>query len=342
MLFNLRHANLPRVFDSFLVEGQGQYLVMDFIDGEDLRQMLEREEGSLPEEQVLEWSAQICDALRYMHSQTPPIIHRDIKPANIKITPERGAVLVDFGIAKAYDPELKTTVGARAVTPGFSPQEQYGQGTTDARSDIYALGATLYALLTNMQPIESIQRALGQDLTNPRTLNLGISTQTEKIIVQAMDMNPEHRYQSATEMKTALIALGAAQVEKLSSPGVLVAPIPQPVLHASISPSIQTGAATTSFTAGLLGVLFALVAGAATLLTAGLGSLLFFLPLIPSVIAVFTASRVKKQMHRSGYQGEYMRRANTGQIMGWIGLGISMLIICAGCAFWGIVLLDSV
>ncbi|MBN2550836.1 MAG: serine/threonine protein kinase, partial [Anaerolineales bacterium] len=143
LLSDLSHPNLPKVIDHFVLPGQGQYLVMEYVEGEDLQQMLERQ-GPLTEAQALDWIGQVCEALIYLHSQTPPVIHRDIKPANIKITPQGKAMMVDFGIAKASAAGQKTTVGARAVTPGYSPPEQYGQGTTDAQSDVYALGATLY------------------------------------------------------------------------------------------------------------------------------------------------------------------------------------------------------
>ena len=159
ILSNLSHPNLPRVTDHFLTSDVGQYLVMDFIEGEDLQAMLNRTGRALPEAQVLNWIDQICGALAHLHEQEPPVIHRDIKPANIKITPRGKAVLVDFGLAKVFDPVLKTTVGARAVTPGYSPPEQYGQGKTDQRSDVYSLGATLYTLLTGQEPPESVERA---------------------------------------------------------------------------------------------------------------------------------------------------------------------------------------
>ncbi len=161
MLAMLRHPNLPRVTDHFFIEGQGQYLVMDYIEGEDLRTILEREKKPLPEKQVTGWLVDICDALSYLHAQPVPVIHRDIKPANIKITSDGKAMLVDFGIAKAYSPESRTTQGARALTPGYSPFEQYGQAPTDARSDIYALGATAYDVLTGQAPPESIARMAG-------------------------------------------------------------------------------------------------------------------------------------------------------------------------------------
>ena len=199
----LTHPNLPKVVDHFVIQGQGQYLVMDYIEGQDLEEMLKNQGNPLPEAQVLGWFSQICDALIYLHSQNPPIIHRDIKPGNIKITPQGKALLVDFGIAKVYDVNSSTTMGARAVTPGYSPQEQYGQGKTDARTDVYALGATLYHLLTGKQPPESIQRNLGMALTPPRQINPALSEQTEQVVLKAMARLPERRWQSVGEMKEA-------------------------------------------------------------------------------------------------------------------------------------------
>lgn len=181
ILARLSHPNLPRVIDHFFISGQGQYLVMDFVEGEDLQAMLDRL-GKLPEPQVLNWISQICDALSYLHGQPSPVIHRDIKPANIKIRHTGQAMLVDFGIAKVYDPNLSTTMGAKAVTPGYSPPEQYGGGTTDTRSDIYALGATLYHLLTGHRPPESLQRAVGAAATPaPHQLNGQISPMLHRL-----------------------------------------------------------------------------------------------------------------------------------------------------------------
>jgi len=148
LLAGLRHANLPRVIDHFVLPGQGQYLVMDFVEGKSLSDLLVERGGPLDEAEVLPWIRQVADALEYLHTRTPPIIHRDIKPDNIIITQEGQAILVDFGISKVYEASKSTTIGARAVTPGYSPPEQYGRGRTDARSDVYALGATLYTLLT--------------------------------------------------------------------------------------------------------------------------------------------------------------------------------------------------
>ena len=218
-LANLHHPNLPRVTDHFSLPGQGQYLVMDFIEGDDLQAMLASTGSALPEGQVLRWMVQVLSALEYLHSQTPPIIHRDIKPANIRITPQGQAVLVDFGIAKAFDSSSKTTHGARAVTPGYSPQEQYGSGRTDARSDLYALGATLYTLLTGQAPIESVQRTIGEQLPPPRSLNPAISPAVEAAILKAMAPAPAERFQAAAEMRSELFSRQPASAP-ISAPGV--------------------------------------------------------------------------------------------------------------------------
>jgi serine/threonine protein kinase len=206
ILANLNHPGLPRVIDHFVISGQGQYLVMDYIEGEDLHQVMEKTGGPLPESQAVAWVLQVCDALNYLHTQTPPVIHRDIKPANIKITPQDRAVLVDFGIAKIYDPKLRTTSGARAVTPGYSPPEQYGQGQTDAQSDVYALGATLYNLLTGTVPTDSVDVVAGNAPPPPPVimLNPKISPVVSTAVMRAMNTNKALRLHSMREFQAAL------------------------------------------------------------------------------------------------------------------------------------------
>lgn len=212
MLANLSHPNLPRVTDYFFIADQGQYLVMDFVEGKDLQAILEEREGKLPEQQVLYWIGQVCDALAYLHAQVPPIIHRDIKPSNIKVNPAGQAVLVDFGIAKKYDPRQKTTIGARAVTPGYSPIEQYGQGATDERTDLYALGATLYHLLTGLTPPESIQRMIRDTLVPVQQANPQVSPGTAAAVERALQIDPARRFQSALEFKQALFSAASQPV----------------------------------------------------------------------------------------------------------------------------------
>lgn len=245
MLFKLRHPNLPNVIDQFSISGEGQYLVMEYIEGEDLASMQERIDDPFPEDQVLDWIRQVMEALDYMHSQSPPIIHRDIKPANIRITPQGRAILVDFGIAKVYNPELRTTIGARAVTPGYSPHEQYGRGSTDVRTDIYSIGATLYALLTGQEPLESIDRVIKDQLLPANELNPELSLSTVVAIDRAMQMDPDQRYQSASEFHSALMGADRQSeparilYEDASSPTDLPAeldPVDQMPLGSQISP----------------------------------------------------------------------------------------------------------
>jgi len=205
ILASLRHPNLPRVFDYFVIDQQGQYLVMDFVEGEDLRQWMAREVAPT-ELEVLQIGIAICDALIYLHSQEPVIIHRDIKPGNVKITPAGEVVLVDFGLVKLLDDKEVTTTAARAMTPGFSPPEQYGAAHTDHRSDIFSLGATLYAALAGFLPEDSLARSSGKAMLTPlRSYHPELSYQTIKAIEKALKLRFEDRWQSTKSFKEALL-----------------------------------------------------------------------------------------------------------------------------------------
>jgi serine/threonine protein kinase/Tol biopolymer transport system component len=205
ILANIRHPNLPRVSDHFVIAGEGQYLVMDFIEGEDLRQRMERV-GILPEDEVILIGAAICDALSYLHARKPPVLHRDIKPGNVKITPDGHIFLVDFGLAKVYQGNQATTTGARAMTPGYSPPEQYGTARTDTRTDIYSLGATLYAALTGVIPEDGLARAMDNaQLTPLRKRNSSVSRSLVVTIEKAMEVDPSDRFQTAEDFKFALL-----------------------------------------------------------------------------------------------------------------------------------------
>ena len=231
LLYRLHHPNLPRVIDHFSVPGQGQYLVMDYVAGEDLRQIGARR-APIPEAEAVDWIGQVLDALEFLHSQG--IIHRDVKPANVKITPEGQVFLVDFGLAKVYDPDQKTTVGARGITPGYAPPEQYGAGRTDARADIYSTGATLYSLLTGQAPADAFECLTGQGrLVPPRQLNTALSPEVEAAVLRAMQPRPDDRFQTAAEFRTALLkALDLpeppAEPEALAPTEVLAQPEPLP------------------------------------------------------------------------------------------------------------------
>lgn len=205
ILASLRHPNLPRVFDYFVIDQEGQYLVMDYIEGHDLRQWMSLEDN-ISEIEAIQIGISICDALIYLHTRDPVITHRDIKPGNIKITPEGEVVLVDFGLAKITSTSEMTSTAAKAMTPGYSPPEQYGEASTDHRSDIYSLGATLYAALAAYLPEDSLARATGNTKLTPlRKYNLQVSTKTASVIEKALNLQFKDRWQSASAFKDALL-----------------------------------------------------------------------------------------------------------------------------------------
>lgn len=210
VLARLDHPNLPKVSDFFSI-GNRDYLVMDYVPGKDLRTlMLEARHANqfLEEEQVLNWSIQMADALAYLHSQDPPILHRDIKPSNLKVTPAGMVKLVDFGLVKLLAPgEVTITILQGQGTALYTPLEQYGgdSGHTDVRTDIYAFGATLYHLLTNQPPADARERFLDPErLISPRQINPDISSHTEKAILWAMSLHPDDRPQSVEVFRESL------------------------------------------------------------------------------------------------------------------------------------------
>ena len=224
ILANLRHPNLPRVSDHFIIEDQGQYLVMDFIEGEDLRQRMERV-GLLSEDDVIHIGAAMCDALGYLHARRPAILHRDLKPGNVKITPDGHIFLVDFGLAKVVNlGSQATTTGARAMTPGYSPPEQYGTARTDQRTDIYSLGATLYAALTGSIPEDGLARAMDNaELTPLRKRNPKVTKRLAAVIEKAMAIDPGDRYQTAEDFKNSLLS-SKSKPEQLTGTYTVVPP----------------------------------------------------------------------------------------------------------------------
>jgi serine/threonine-protein kinase len=227
ILARLDHPNLPKVSD-FFSNGPRDYLVMDYIPGDDLRTIMSearRQKTYLAEREVLNWMQQLASALAYLHSQQPPIIHRDIKPSNLKITPTGLLKLVDFGLVKIMAPneEVTITVIQGQGTALYTPLEQYGSDEThtDARSDIYSFGATLYHLLTDEPPADARKRFLQpSSLTPPRELNPSLSPRTEKAILWAMELHPNDRPESIevlnsflfgeSELPTRQQALGSA------------------------------------------------------------------------------------------------------------------------------------
>jgi serine/threonine-protein kinase len=199
-LARLDHPNLPKVSDYFSAN-ERDYLVMDYVPGQDLHQIVQetaRQGRFLDETQVADWARQICDALEYLHQQDPPVIHRDLKPANIKLTPDGRVKLVDFGLVKPVDPDdPRTLTSMRGLgSLPYLPLEQYAdvEGHTDARSDLYALGASLYHLLTGQAPPSAQQRFLQpESFLPPRQVNSAVSPPAESAILAAMAVHPRQR-----------------------------------------------------------------------------------------------------------------------------------------------------
>lgn len=199
ILAQLDHPNLPKVSD-FFTDDQREYLVMDYVAGEDLKQIIDtniRNDQLLEPRIVMEWAAQILDTLDYLHNRQPPVVHRDIKPANIKLTPEGRIKLVDFGLVKLMgDDERTLTVMQGRGSALYTPLEQYGGdgGQTDGRSDLYSFGATLYQLLTSKAPPDAKARFLNpRILLPPYQLNPDVRRTVSDAVLWAMEMHPDDR-----------------------------------------------------------------------------------------------------------------------------------------------------
>ena len=215
ILTELNHRNLARVWDHFRVGGNA-YLVMDYIEGQTLQEIVDQTPGFLPEAAVQRWAGQLCDVLDYLHRQQPPIIFRDLKPSNVMLDRTDTVKLIDFGIVRFFKPG-KTTDTLRMGTMGYAPPEQYeGQGQTDARSDIYSLGATLHHLLTKRDPTQ--HPPFSFNTAPPRSLNPAVSAHVEAAITKALAYDRAHRFQSAQEMKRALMVAVSAPAPTATIP----------------------------------------------------------------------------------------------------------------------------
>jgi hypothetical protein len=201
ILVRLSHPNLPRV-TAYFEEGTRSYLVMEFIYGESLEKRLDRAGAPLLEAEVLDYAVQICGVLTYLHTRPDPVIFRDMKPSNVMVTLASQVKLIDFGIARTYK------LGKRrdTVTMGsenYAAPEQWGKAQTDARADIYGLGATMYHLLTNVPPLPAF-------VPTPRVpmqqYNPAIHDATAAVVERAMAEERERRYATAQEMQEALLA----------------------------------------------------------------------------------------------------------------------------------------
>jgi len=193
-LKKLKHPNLPSIVD--VIEDEDSFIiVMDYIEGRSLDKIIE-ENGAQPESFVVEWAKQLCDVFGYLHSRTPAIIYRDMKPANVMLKPDGNIMVIDFGTAKNYEIDLGETTGIGTI--GYAAPEQYigsGLGRTDARTDIYCLGITLYHLLTNVDPCKNLISD-----KSIRAVNPALSHGLDAIIKKCTEHQPDDRYQTCAEL----------------------------------------------------------------------------------------------------------------------------------------------
>jgi serine/threonine protein kinase len=223
LLAGMQHPALPRVSDHF-VEGHRAFLVMQFIGGVDLARIISQQPGPFPRECVIAWADQLLDALMYLHSRDRQVIHRDIKPHNLKLTASGQIALLDFGLAKAQPTDSSVT-SSRAFfgyTRHYAPLEQIQDQHTDPRSDIYALGATLYHLLTGTKPPDAVVRATAlvngepDPLKPANKIHAAVGPEIAAILGKAMAQKPEDRYSSAGEFREALRRMGRVDSISLS------------------------------------------------------------------------------------------------------------------------------
>jgi eukaryotic-like serine/threonine-protein kinase len=190
MLARLKQGNIVQVSDYFCEQGK-YFLVMEYVDGENLHNIMQKREGEpFDENQVVSWAIEICDVLSYLHGQEPPVIYRDLKPSNIMINTEGQLKLVDFGIARKVEADDENT---RVVSAGYSPPEQYW-GAANIQSDIYALGATMYFLLSGKDP-EPLKA------NSPRETNPDLSEYMDSVVQKCMAQELAERYQNARELR---------------------------------------------------------------------------------------------------------------------------------------------
>jgi eukaryotic-like serine/threonine-protein kinase len=199
VLESLRHDHIPRVYDSFR-EARRAYLVLEYIEGQDLEQVIERSPGPLDPDLVTTWILQLCEIVEYLHNRNPPIIFRDLKPSNVILTPSNEIFLIDFGIAKVFHTEdMQTNVG----TMGYAAPEAF-ERKAETRSDIYSLGAMAHHLLTKSDP--RVQKLFSFHERPPRGLNPAVTPALETVVLKCLEQEKENRYQTIREMRRALEA----------------------------------------------------------------------------------------------------------------------------------------
>jgi serine/threonine protein kinase len=219
ILVKLSHPQLPKIEDFFEDNGK-YYIVMEYIKGKDLFDIIKLSSNPFPVEEVTGWVIKICNVLEYLHNQKPhAVIFRDLKPENVMLSDDGEIKLIDFGISKLFDVNRHTRNYAKAASPYFSSPEQYGGKTTDKRSDIFSLGATMYYIYTGNFPVDAIERAINEiPMTVPGNLNSQIPKKLDNVILKAMELNKENRYQTVEELTGDLLDCITLS-EKVKEPG---------------------------------------------------------------------------------------------------------------------------
>lgn len=240
LLASLNHPAIPKAHDYF-VENGSHFLVMDFIAGVDLERLLRRNEGGLGIDQIKDWTFQLLDALEYLHNQETPIIHRDVKPSNIKVNTKNQVRLLDFGISKTFETGADTAQSVNFATLEYAPLEQTLKASSQIKnslmavdskktidflqiksspaSDIFALGATLYRLLTGHLPVDAHSRALAiwlgkaDPLPSVSFYNPTIPLKFESVIMQSLSLYPLSRPQSIADLRQQLLGTWKEKVQ---------------------------------------------------------------------------------------------------------------------------------
>lgn len=255
LLAGLHHQALPKVTDYFS-DPHGQFLVMEFFAGPDLATALARRGRPFAAADVLGWAGQVLEALAYLHRQHPPVIHRDIKPQNLKLTPEGQVVLLDFGLAKGRVGAARGEASVYGYSPSYAPPEQIDASGTDARSDLYALAATLYQLLTGEPPASALARlsalrgGLPDPLTPPRAGVPELPAALEQALLRGLALRREERPASAEELRAELGQIARAALPTAPTASAPPAPTPEPLLEPTriIPPAAPPTVGSTSTT----------------------------------------------------------------------------------------------
>ena len=245
LMAQLNHPVLPRVSDYFK-EGDREFFVMQFVEGANLAEIIAQRREPMPSHTVVAWADQLLDALMYLHSHEPKVIHRDIKPHNLKITPAGKIVLLDFGLAKSQAKGVTEMELCRSIF-GYSPVMRHLNRSRiwyHPQSDIYALGATLYHLLTGVKPPDALTRAMAliSSRSNPlkpaHQVNRSVSPELSAILSRAMEQNPHERYRSAMDFRDALRRLGRKDSNR--RPEFVSPPVPMRATIAEVAGELSS------------------------------------------------------------------------------------------------------